>query len=273
MKKNYKEKRDDMQTFNYHGHTKRCGHAEGEDEAYVIEAIKNGYKKIGFSDHMPYKDGFVEANRMHDYELEDYVSSIKRLQEKYKDQIDIYIGLEFENYQEQMEEIKANRERFDYMILGEHEVALFAPDFYTNFEDKDTALYGEMVVKAIHDGLPDYVAHPDLFMFGKEEWNDTCIEVTHAICKAAQAHRVPLELNLNGLKFGKCKRGKETRYLYPYRKFWEIVSMYEIDVLFGLDAHSPEKYSDFDCFDIVKNEIVNGISLNFIEDLSFKHKI
>lgn len=29
-----------MQDFNYHSHTKRCGHAEGEDEAYVQEAIK-----------------------------------------------------------------------------------------------------------------------------------------------------------------------------------------------------------------------------------------
>ncbi len=29
-----------MQKFNYHTHTERCGHAQGNDEAYVLEAIK-----------------------------------------------------------------------------------------------------------------------------------------------------------------------------------------------------------------------------------------
>lgn len=28
-----------MQNFNYHSHTERCGHAVGSDEAYVKEAI------------------------------------------------------------------------------------------------------------------------------------------------------------------------------------------------------------------------------------------
>ena len=39
-----------MQKFNYHSHTKRCGHAIGEDEEYVLAAIANGYTKMGFSD-------------------------------------------------------------------------------------------------------------------------------------------------------------------------------------------------------------------------------
>ena len=41
------------QNFNYHGHTKRCGHAVGEDEEYVQAAIAAGYSIIGFSDHAP----------------------------------------------------------------------------------------------------------------------------------------------------------------------------------------------------------------------------
>lgn len=61
-----------MQQFNYHTHTTRCGHACGRDEDYVIQAIRNGYKKIGFSDHMPYKNGYVKGKRMHYDELEDH---------------------------------------------------------------------------------------------------------------------------------------------------------------------------------------------------------
>ena len=37
-----------MQKFNYHSHTKRCGHAIGEDEEYVLAAIANGYTKMAF---------------------------------------------------------------------------------------------------------------------------------------------------------------------------------------------------------------------------------
>ena len=37
--------------YNYHTHTKRCGHATGEDEDYVIAALNKGYKILGFSDH------------------------------------------------------------------------------------------------------------------------------------------------------------------------------------------------------------------------------
>ena len=43
-----------MFTYNYHCHTKRCGHASGTDEEYVEAAIKAGYKVLGFSDHGPY---------------------------------------------------------------------------------------------------------------------------------------------------------------------------------------------------------------------------
>lgn len=262
-----------MQTFNYHCHTSRCGHAVGEDEEYVIEAIKNGYKKIGFSDHAPFKNGHVAGARMHDYELEGYVTSIKALQEKYKDQIEIRIGLEFEYYEAQLDELHAYKERFDYLILGEHEPALFAPDFYANHEDEDTLLYATQVVKACASGLPDYIAHPDLFMFGKEEWNETCEKATHMICAAAEKYHIPLELNLNGLKYGKCKRGKEERYLYPHRNFWLIAQQYKVSVIFGLDAHEPAKYADKTCFDIVHNEIIQGIPLSWVEDLSFAKKL
>ena len=41
---------------NYHTHTKRCGHAIGEDEEYVVNAIEAGLTDLGFSDHCPYID-------------------------------------------------------------------------------------------------------------------------------------------------------------------------------------------------------------------------
>lgn len=39
---------------NYHTHTFRCKHADGEDKEYVEAAIKAGIKTLGFSDHCPW---------------------------------------------------------------------------------------------------------------------------------------------------------------------------------------------------------------------------
>ena len=35
------------QDFNMHTHTKRCGHAYGDDEQYVLAAIDAGFKQLG----------------------------------------------------------------------------------------------------------------------------------------------------------------------------------------------------------------------------------
>ena len=37
--------------YNYHTHTFRCGHAYGTDEEFVLEAINQGFRFIGFADH------------------------------------------------------------------------------------------------------------------------------------------------------------------------------------------------------------------------------
>ena len=46
-----------MQKFNYHTHTRRCGHADNNmtDEDFVKEFIKKGFTKIAFTDHCPEK--------------------------------------------------------------------------------------------------------------------------------------------------------------------------------------------------------------------------
>lgn len=261
-----------MQTFNYHGHTKRCGHASGEDEEYVIEAIQNGYKRIGFSDHAPYKNGYHPTERMHDYELPQYIESVKHLQKKYADQIEIRIGLEIEFYEKQLDELQSYKEMMDYLILGQHSPALHARDFYRDISDDEVLLYASLIEKACDMGLPDIIAHPDLFMFGRTKWNEACEEASHIICSSAQKHHIALEVNLNGLKNGLQQLGEEYRYTYPYRKFWLIAQNYKVDVVYGLDAHVPQKYGDRECFDIVNNEILYDIPLHFLTDLVFHKK-
>ena len=108
--------------YNYHTHTKRCGHAKGEDEEYVLRAIDDGYKVLGFSDHVMLPGIVQEKVRGNYEELENYVDSINDLRKKYEDKITIYCGFECEYfdkfvsyYQRLLKEKIA-----DYLILGQH---------------------------------------------------------------------------------------------------------------------------------------------------------
>ena len=54
---------------------------------------------------------------------------------------------------------------------------------------------------------------------------------------------------------------------------WEIAAQYDVRVIYGLDAHFPQKYSDQKCYDIVNQEVIYDLPLTFVEDLSFDKKI
>ena len=91
---------------NYHSHVSLCGHAEGNVEDYIKEAIKHNYEEIGISDHAPIPVYFV-GPEMHkelwlwhmmkrkDFE-NDYLKQLDYCINKYQNEIKIYKGLEVE---------------------------------------------------------------------------------------------------------------------------------------------------------------------------------
>ena len=109
---------------NYHTHTIRCMHAIGSEEEYILAAISAGYTELGFSDHTPwhYESGYHATMRMDESQLEDYVHTLSVLRDKYKDKISIKIGLECEYFEDKMEWLKEQLEKYklDYIILGNH---------------------------------------------------------------------------------------------------------------------------------------------------------
>ena len=103
---------------NYHTHTTRCMHATGDDEDYVLSAIKGGYRILGFSDHTPwkYRTDYVADMRMLPEELPGYVESLKTLREKYHDRIDIRIGLECEYFPQYIHWLKSKPRSTNWTI-------------------------------------------------------------------------------------------------------------------------------------------------------------
>ena len=117
------EDEDFTMKTNFHTHTARCCHASGRDEEYVQSAIRGGYQILGFADHSPWQfsSSYRSHMRMNPREqFQDYLQSIRTLRRKYRDQIDIRIGLECEYFPPYMDWLRQliRKERLDYIKIG-----------------------------------------------------------------------------------------------------------------------------------------------------------
>lgn len=124
--------------------------------------------------------------------------------------------------------------------------------------------------------LITYVAHPDYYMLGRRSFSKNCCEAAHRIAQASIQYDVPLEINLNGFHYGKKSyefyqnpSDLELRFTYPFREFWEIISTYGCEVLYGYDAHSPIAFLEKNRLELAQ-EILQSIPLNFIQDITIK---
>ncbi len=236
---------------NYHTHTSRCRHADGLDEEYIQKAIAEGVKILGFSDHAPYiyPDGYVSYYKMTPDEAGEYHASLKALARKYADKIDIRIGYEAEYYPELWNktfEFWKSENRPEFLILGQHyvteEYAESAVHSATG-TDKPEMLtrYVNLICEAIGKGRFTYVAHPDVIRYRGDL--DLYRTEMKRIIKAACECDIPLEINLLGIH--------ERRH-YPTDEFWKLASEYSPKVVFGCDAHSPERVA-------VKDEITAAL--------------
>ncbi|MBR5218524.1 MAG: histidinol-phosphatase [Clostridia bacterium] len=221
--------------YNYHTHTHRCGHASGDEETYIQNAIKTGITHMGFSDHMPFEfpDGYQSYYRVPVNETGDYFKVLSALREKYRDKIDIKIGFEMEYYPSHFEKMLdfARKSGAEYLILGQHFLGEEHPDGYycgseTNREEH-MCEYASLVISAMETGVFTYVAHPDVINFTGDR--EVYERESRKICKASARLGIPLEVNFLGIR---------ARRNYPDPDFWRIAREEGAPVTFGHDAHS-----------------------------------
>lgn len=229
-----------MFTANFHTHTTRCGHAVGEDEEYVKQAIAAGIKTLGFSDHAPYDygNGWYDGDRMSLKVAEDYALSVRKLKEKYADKIDIYLGFETEYYPALFDRFLKSIEPFrvDYLILGQH----YLNNEYDgkhclskdNTEEELTA-YVNQTIEGLATGWFSYLAHPDVFRFnGNDEFY---VKEMKRLCVYAKEKDIPLEFNLWGFADDRT---------YPSERFFKIAAETGNTVIYGADAHRPDFFAE-----------------------------
>lgn len=258
--------------YNYHTHTTRCGHALGEDEDYVICAIKAGVKELGFSDHAPFNGISQPRVRMDFSQLDEYIKSINALKEKYKNEIKIYVGFEAEYFHEIDDYYKELLTKVDYLICGQHYALDNAgkPN-YVGFKKDDQFMakgYVDRVVEAIESGFFKYIAHPDIILNSYTLRDDFIHEQCLRIIDAAERCHVPLEINLEGMNRKVHYGAPLEDIFYPYNYFWELVEGHNVDVILGADAHYPEAF--FQDYDKYALEMIKKLKLHKIERINIE---
>ena len=219
---------------NYHTHTHRCGHAETGEQRYVEAALKEGFRVLGFADHVPqpYKD-YHSGIRMRPEETADYVGTLCALKETYRGEIDIHVGFEAEYFPTLFKDLLRMLEPhpYEYLVLGQHFLDHEKGGTYVATpcaEEAGLAHFVDQCSEALNTGAFSCFVHPDIFRFTGDE--KVYRAYMRRLCREAKACGVPLEYNLLG--YG-------THRHYPTHAFWEEAAVVGNKVILGWDAHAP----------------------------------
>lgn len=250
---------------NYHTHTWRCNHAVGTEREYVENAIAGGLKILGFSDHtpMPYEGNYVSKDKMRLDQLEGYVDTILALKKEYQADIEIHLGLEVEYYPKYHEELLqiTGQYPFEYFLLAQHYIGNEIGYVYNGKPTDDPQKlmqYCQESKEAMDLGCFSYFTHPDLLNFtGDPEVYEVCMR---GLCEHAKKVNMPLEINFLGIW--------DNRH-YPNPQFWKIAGEVGNTVIFGADAHQPEKVWNPEAIAVAES-MVKKYGFQLLETLEFR---
>jgi histidinol-phosphatase (PHP family) len=232
----------------YHVHTRLCGHAIGEPEDYLREAITKGLSQIGFADHMPLLRSRDERLSMAPDDLPRYVDLIHELQESVSE-IEVRLGIEMDYFPDQMDEVweAASKFEFDYVYGAVHTIdgwgfsdSRYLSSYEGRNPDETYARYFDLFCEAVRKGGFDIMAHPDLVKKHGITTSGPIGELYRSAADALAATGVAIEINTSGLR-------KTALDLYPALPFLKLCGERGVAVTLGSDAHAPAQVGmDFD---------------------------
>ena len=245
-----------MHLANHHSHTH---YSDGQlsPKDYLEEAIKQGLKVYGFSDHAPVPLEGVGLMTMD--QLQDYLQEVEDLKNYYKGKIEIYKALEVDYIPGliSMASDHVVQAELDYMIGAVHYVGQFPDGQYWGFEESqehfekgindifegevEAAIraYYQLIREMVQHHRPEIIAHLDRI----KKWNNGNryfsedsswyrYEVIRTLEVIAACDTI-MEINTKGYY------RKETAEPYPGK--WILTKAQEmgIPVHLSSDAHHP----------------------------------
>lgn len=227
-----------------HMHSNFSHDSECTPEQMILGAINKGLEVICFTDHYD-KDDFAWG-REDVFDPEEYFKVMKPLQEKYKNQIDMRIGVEIgmQPYLEPFYREFVKKYPFDFVIGSVHCIRksdIAFGEIFKNYTDEEVyrmTLEETLEDVKLYDDF-DTLGHLDyMTRYGKtreqeysySKYSDIIDEILKVIIRKEKG----LELNMAGLKYGLPYAHPHMDVLKRYRELGgEIITI-------GADGHKPE---------------------------------
>jgi histidinol-phosphatase (PHP family) len=222
-----------------HNHTTLCNHATGTMEEYIQKAIEVGINIFGFSDHNPMN--FDKKYRMSFEDFDNYINNIEILREKYKNQITILKGLEFDYIDGFENNPLLDDNRLDYLIGSCHFIDKWGfdnPEFIGNYKNKDIDKiweeYFEIITNLVKSNKFNIIGHLDLIkVFNFLPKKDIKI-IAYDTIKTIKKYNTVVEVNSAGFR-------KPIAQQYPSKELLELIYENDIDITISSDAHSIDQ--------------------------------
>lgn len=226
---------------NFHTHTNFCD-GKNSPEEVVLSAIEKGFDCIGFSGHGYTPFDLTYCMR----DVDGYIKEIKRLKEKYKNKIQIYLGIEEDS------RYFCDRDNFDYIIGSSHYIYVNG-EYYPADESLDNlkkcieAFDGDILkladsyyssfVSYVHKRKPDIVGHFDLITkFDEIDEqvflnNKDYLKLSEKYMEDALESDVIFELNTGAISRGLRKTP------YPHENLLNIINKKGGKIILSSDSH------------------------------------
>lgn len=230
-----------------HMHSFFSGDSETPTEEMIQEAIRKGLRGVCFTEHLD--PDYPEIPEEVDFSLDvpAYRAELVRLQEKYRDKLDIRFGIELglqphlaKQFQELVAEVP-----FDFVIGSSHVVHQADPYYPEFFHGREEATAYREYFESILENLKafnqmDVYGHLDYIVrYGPNQNREYSYEkyrdVLDEILKQLTDRQIGLELNTGGYHYGLGQPNPSIEVLKRYRELGgEIITV-------GADAHVPAK--------------------------------
>lgn len=261
-----------------HTHTNYCD-GNNTPEEMVLAAINKGMKTIGISTHGPLP--FKAKWAVDDDKVQTYIDEIIALKEKYKDKIDVLLGMELDYFIDtEFEHVDKNIfEYLDYIVGSIHYLGRYedgrpwtVDGAYENFLDGINVSYGGDTKKAIidyYDHLskmvrkykPTVIGHMDLVKKNNKNnrlFNEDEAWYKDSVCKCLDIIKDTdsvIEINT-----GAIARGYMIEQ-YPSRWILEEINLRHIPITINSDAHSDENiaYKFDEMYELVKELKIDNL--------------
>lgn len=231
--------KDVVLDYNLHSHNYLCGHAVGTVEDYVREAVKNGVKVLGISDHIDTRNltgcGWINKDNIDKDYLSQFIAPVK----EFGDKITIYKAGEAEYYDDNQASYDFFKSKLDYLILGQHCVETQNVRKHIvelGSAEKYALELVEQENRGIETGLFTVLAHPDMVFGWYSGAVDALKKKLEKIVLNAADKGMLIEFNANGIR---CNG-----FGYPTDYLVDICKHYDIPVIVSSDCHQPNVLCD-----------------------------